>query len=109
MDNIYRYIVPNKGNSIPKLQLPQLKRVLNINPDLSLMDNLLTNDVPVASSCAGDGICGKCRMRVFTTETLPQKSTLETKTLKNNGGMKDERLSCQLKILTDASVETTYW
>lgn len=93
---------------MPKLNCPQLNRVIDIDPEKSLMQNLIDHGIQVASSCGGDGICGKCRMRVVT-EDLPPASDLEKKTLENNGAEAGERLSCQLCLEANALAETTYW
>ncbi len=94
---------------MPKLNCPQLNRVIGVDPKKTLMQNLLDQGIQVASSCGGDGICGKCRMRVFTPGELPPPSDLEKKTLQKNGGEPGERLSCQLFLKDNAMAETTYW
>ena len=94
---------------MPKLNCPQLNRIVDFEPKKSLMDNLRDQDIPVASSCGGEGICGKCRMRISTEEILQEPSELEINTLETNGGEPGERLSCQLYLNENASVETNYW
>lgn len=62
----------------------------------SLMDILLQAQVPVASSCHGEAVCGKCRLRVLTgaDHLLPANEReiflREKLKLANN-----ERISCQ--------------
>ncbi len=73
------------------------------------MKNLLNLGVPVASSCGGDGICGRCKMEVSSNSTLPLKTELEQKTLDKNKANPKERLSCQLYVSHDVEVKTTYW
>lgn len=92
-----------------KLNCPQLNRVFEYDSTHSIMENLLKNNIPVASSCGGDGICGKCRMKVYTPDELPTMSDLEKRTLEKNNGEPGERLSCQLHLKGNAMVETTYW
>jgi 2Fe-2S ferredoxin len=82
---------------------------MEIDTSKSLMQNLMDHGIPVASSCGGDGICGKCRMRVVTPGELPPASELERKTLEKNGAEPGERLSCQLYLDDNAMAETTYW
>ena len=94
---------------LPKLNCPQLNRVLELSPEKTLMENLIAAHIPVASSCGGDGICGKCRMLVITPGGLPPPSELERKTLYRSGAKVGERLSCQLLMKTNGMVETTYW
>ena len=92
-----------------KLNCPQLNRVIEIDSSKSLMQNLLDHGIQVASSCGGDGICGKCRMKVFTPGELESPSDLERKTLSTNKAEAGERLSCQLHVHENAMAETTYW
>lgn len=92
-----------------KLNCPQLSRVIDIDPNLSVMANLLKFQIPVASSCGGDGICGKCRIRITALGPIPPASELERKTLERNKIPVGERLSCQLHIDCNAMVETGYW
>ena len=92
-----------------KLNCPQLNRVIDIDPEKTLMQNLLDHGVQVASSCGGDGICGKCRMRVYTTGELEPASELEKKTLEKNSALPGERLSCQIFLKENSMAETTYW
>lgn len=93
---------------MPKIHLPQKNLVVDAAYGTNLMKALLAAGVPVASSCLGDGICGKCRMNLsgvlITTATL-----LETETLKRNAGKVGERLSCQINVTCDLEAETTYW
>lgn len=88
---------------------PQKNLRFQADPKRSLMDNLLEHGLPVASSCRGDGICGKCRMRIRPLLTLPPPSELEKKTLEKNKAEPDERLSCQIYPTQNLIVETTYW
>ena len=92
-----------------KLNCPQLNRVLEIDSTKSLMQNLVEKSIPVASSCGGDGICGKCKMKVITPGELPLASDLERETLNKNQADPGERLSCQLFLEDNALVETSYW
>lgn len=94
---------------MPKLNCPQLNKVIDLDPEKSLMANLLEHQIQVASSCGGDGICGKCRMKVFTPGEIPSPSGLEKNTLEKNGAEAGERLSCQLHLNDNAMVETSYW
>ena len=94
---------------MPHLNCPQLKRTFEINSQESLMENLLSHNIPVASSCGGEGICGKCRMEISTLEKLAKPSDLEKKTLEKNNAKTSERLSCQIYIHESASLKTNYW
>jgi ferredoxin, 2Fe-2S len=92
---------------MPKISVPQKNLVLEANGAENLMFFLQAKGVPVASSCLGDGICGKCRMKV--TGALPEATALEEETSKRNKITEDQRLACQIEIQSDLVVETTYW
>ncbi|MCJ8276970.1 MAG: 2Fe-2S iron-sulfur cluster binding domain-containing protein [Bdellovibrionales bacterium] len=92
-----------------KLNIPQLNRVISVDPKKTLMDNIIENNIPVASSCGGDGICGKCKMKIMATSELQPLSELERRTLEKNQGEPNERLSCQIHLKQNAMAETNYW
>ena len=91
-----------------KINCPQLNKTINADTNKSLMENLLDHQIPVASSCGGDGICGKCKVTIASTES-PPASDLEKNTLSKNGASPGERLSCQFFPITPIQVKTTYW
>lgn len=75
-------------------------------PDKNLMDLLIENNLPVASSCLGEGICSKCAMEVNPEGT---RSELEIITMAKNKKDPTDRLSCQVLITKDITVRTGYW
>lgn len=77
----------------------------------SLMDALLASGLPVASSCRGDGVCTKCRLRVRPLEpnSLNAPSDFERGLLKKIGAEPEERISCQTKVLGLVEVDADYW
>ena len=75
-----------------------------------LMDVLLAANVPVASSCHGDGVCAKCRVRVVAgTENLSPAEPLETRLRERHRYPPDLRVSCQSRVLGDVTIDTSYW
>ena len=92
---------------MPKITLPQ-KKIAFVTPSgTNLMKALLANNIPVASSCLGDGICGKCRMTVVGEVT--EASEIEIQTRLRNQIPETERLACQLTVENDLIVSTSYW
>ena len=76
----------------------------------NLMEELLLAGLPVASSCHGDGICGKCRVRVIAgAENLSKIGSLEQLVRDRLKVPKEFRISCQTQVLGDIEVDTTYW
>lgn len=95
---------------MPLVKLPQLNRSFEAPAGANLMQFLLDQQIPVASSCLGDGICSKCRVRVVPGNiSIGTASEIEKNTLKRNKCADDERLSCQITINSDLEVFTSYW
>lgn len=81
------------------------------NNRMTLMALLMRAGRPVASSCGGHGICGKCRVQVVSgSENLsPLKESEKACLLKIKAALDRERLSCQVKVEGDVELDTPYW
>ncbi len=76
----------------------------------NLMKSLLSQGRPVASSCQGDGVCGKCKIEIVSgMENLSQENEVEVFLREKNQIPKGTRISCQVKIFGDVTVDTGYW
>ena len=91
---------------MPKVIVPQKNLTLETTVGKNLMDLLIEHQIPVASSCQGDGICSKCAVKMIP---VGNPSEAEIMTLKRNNLDSSYRLSCQYKITTDISIQTGYW
>lgn len=88
---------------------PNLKSI-DVNSESSLMDQLLANQLPVASSCGGQGVCGKCAIRIVKgQENLSPESEYDTFLKAKNNIPSDCRISCQVKVLGNVTIDTNYW
>jgi 2Fe-2S ferredoxin len=76
-----------------------------------LMQHLIEAGLPIASSCGGNGICGKCKVNVILGADKLSKMTEEERLcLERNLGHPDtQRLSCQCEISGDILIDTDYW
>jgi ferredoxin, 2Fe-2S len=99
------------GDKIGKVKIPKLKKEFEVAGSPSLMHELLANGMPVASSCAGDGVCGKCRVSVLSgQENLAEPEALEIELSKKFALAENERISCQTNCLGGVVELTTgYW
>ncbi len=96
-------------------QMPIIRFIKNL-PEIQvesgavLMKSLIAAGLPVASSCHGDGVCSKCRVRVVEgVENLSKIGDLE-QTLRDRNRLSPEyRISCQTHVLGDVTVDTGYW
>lgn len=92
---------------MPKVSIPQKHLILDAPTGENLMSFLQAKDIPVASSCLGEGICSMCKVKVVGA--LPEASSIEKNTLNRNKAQSDERLSCQITLTEDIEVSTKYW
>jgi 2Fe-2S ferredoxin len=75
-----------------------------------LMKALLANEVPVASSCNGDGVCAKCRLMITQGMANLSPANETEKFLKEKFQLKpNQRISCQTLVLGDVEVDASYW
>ena len=74
------------------------------------MKALLAAGIPVASSCAGDGICAKCKIVVLDgLRNLSPETDLES-FLKSRHKLPEKvRISCQTKVVGNITIDATYW
>ncbi len=87
--------------------VPQKNLNFEVRNGSNLMQALLKAGLPVASSCLGDGICGKCRVAIKGKVNLA--NDLELQTLTKNNCDPDQRLACQVIVVDPIEVKTTYW
>jgi 2Fe-2S ferredoxin len=88
-------------NNIPPLQ---------VETGALLMDVLLEAGLPVASSCLGDGVCGKCRIQILEGyENLSAINSVEEIVRTRLKIPKGTRISCQTTVHGDILIDTSYW
>lgn len=92
---------------MPKITIPQKNRIIEVELNSNLMNALIDAGLPVASSCGGDSVCSKCKVKVVGA--VNPADLVERDCLKRNKCDDDERLSCQIKVTSDLSVTTRYW
>lgn len=91
-----------------RIELPQLNKIIDAEKGANLFKTLKENGVPIASSCNGDGVCGKCVVHIEKGELAkpnPLEITLQQKYKLESG----QRISCQCAIMSDLKIKTTYW
>lgn len=92
------------------IELLKSGRRIEVPQGANLMRALQNAEIPVASSCNGDGVCVKCRLTVVAgRENLSVESDLEGDLRDIHGFAKNERLSCQALVLGDVTVDAGYW
>lgn len=76
----------------------------------NLMKVLRANQIPVASSCQGDGVCARCRIQILAGADKLSKPNDTEMFLKQREKLHEhERISCQTEVLGDILIDTPYW
>ena len=84
-------------------------RVVRIAPGTNLLDAARGAGLPIASACQGDGLCGRCGVRVSSDGALPHEAEAETRAKRRNRVAPEFRLACQLTPTCDVEVTAAYW
>lgn len=93
-----------------KVTLLKSGKVIQVPDNSILMKSLLDAGLPVASSCSGEGVCGKCHVKVIAGATNLSIETQEEQELREVHDVpKGNRISCQTTILGDVTLDTSYW
>jgi 2Fe-2S ferredoxin len=95
---------------MPVISFVKNKGPLPVKIGENLMQALLEKNIPVASSCHGEGICRKCVVTVFAgLENLSAPSPIELELAERNPIESNQRISCQVQVLGDITIDTGYW
>lgn len=95
---------------MPKIKFIKAKPEIEVLAGANLMQSLLAAGVPVASSCNGDGVCSKCRVKIIEGQkNLSVINDTEMILMDQNSLGKEFRISCQAEVLGDVTVDTSYW
>ena len=67
--------------------------------ELSLLANLLKNNIEIDHSCGGFGTCGTCCIQVLEgSNHISEMNEIEAEMKSDRGMCENERLSCQVFI-----------
>lgn len=95
---------------MPLIQFLKNRKPLKAKKKQNLMKALLQANIPVASSCGGEAVCGKCRVQVIAgAENLSSENTAEKLVREKYQIPNDFRLSCQCLVQDDITIDTAYW
>lgn len=93
-----------------QIRFTKPRPALDVESGVNLMEALLAGGLPVASSCRGEGVCGKCRIEIVEgNKNLSKQTDLELFLRDRHSIPKESRVSCQVQVLGDITVNTSYW
>ena len=95
---------------MPKIFFAKTGKFIEVLPGANLMQSLLAHNIPVASSCHGDAVCGKCRIDVLGgIDQLSKPNSDELRLREQYKLSSAQRIGCQTSVLGDIRVDTPYW
>jgi len=95
---------------MPMIHFVKDRPPIEVQPGATVMEALLAAGLPVASSCLGDGVCGKCRVQVLAgADNLDPESDLERRRREQLRYSREQRLSCQVRPRGDVTLDASYW
>lgn len=95
---------------MPKISLYPGDEVIEAARKANLLKTLHDNEVPVGNACGGKGLCASCKVTVISgAKNLSKPNDTELQLAERNHLQKDERISCQTRILGDIQITTGYW
>ena len=89
----------------------RIERCVSVEPGETLFSALRRADQPIASSCGGDLVCGRCVVNVLEGQDgLDNPGSAEQRTLIRQDAGPSERLACALEPRAPGLViGTGYW
>lgn len=88
------------------IKCKSLKKDIEIGRHKALMWALLQNDIPVASSCRGNGACKWCKIEIISGAEYLSEKTIHEKSLDLK---ENQRLACQCIASGTIEINATYW
>ncbi len=85
-----------------KIKIKPLNRVIEADADLSLFENCRNHKIYIESYCGGNGLCGKCKVKVIDGERFI--SDIDKNHLSKAELQEGWRLACQMKIDRDTEI-----
>ena len=86
------------------------QKTIEVEKGTRLFDAAREAGLPVASSCGGEFVCGKCVMQVVSgNNNLSPQMVDEKELLIREGNAVTSRISCRATVLGDCTVTTRYW
>lgn len=93
-----------------QVHLQPLNKIITVGKEKTLYQQLKHQQIPIASSCGGEAVCGKCIVKVLSgCDQLPAPNLLELNLIKKFKLSSEYRISCQLHVFSDIEIQTEYW
>ena len=95
---------------MPKISFVKGRPPVEVEQGANLMKALKDNQVPVASSCKGQLICGKCVLQIVSgASNLSPLTPEEDHLLEIKDVPSGHRCACSPSVEGDITVDAPYW
>lgn len=97
-------------SDLPKISFKKPRLAVEVPVGANLMESLQNAQIPVASSCGGEAVCAKCKITIVSgRENLSPENQNEKDLREIHDLSKEVRISCQVSVLGDVTVDADYW
>ena len=88
---------------------PSLRSV-RVPAGTSLLEAARLAELPVASACGADGVCGRCGLEILAGGGSLERETGNEREIKQRNRVDPElRLACRVRVASDLTVTAPYW
>lgn len=93
-----------------QVRFPTQGRSVCVPSGTLLIDAVRGANLPIASSCRADGLCGRCGVAILVGERqVAPESPEESRSKQRNRIDPRLRLACRIRVCADLSVAAPYW
>jgi len=93
-----------------QVRFPSQARSVCVPAGTLLIDAVRAANLPIASACRSDGLCGRCGIAILAGgAALDAETPEETRTKQRNRIDPHLRLACRISVRTDLAVAAPYW
>jgi len=93
-----------------QVRFPTQGRSVCVPSGTLLIDAVRSADLPIASACRADGLCGRCGIAILAGEGEVALETPEESRAKQRNRIDPRlRLACRIRVCADVSVAAPYW
>ena len=93
-----------------RLRTSREERTVVVDDGKTLLDAALSAGLPVARACGGEGLCGRCGLKVLAGGTgLSAEATDEAEAKERNRVPGEWRLACRARVHGPLEVTAGYW
>ena len=92
------------------VQFPKDDRSVRVPVGTPLIDAVRKAGMPIARSCGGEGLCGRCGVQILEgSAAVAAEAPDEARAKERNRVDPDLRLACRVHVRADLVVAAPYW